>query len=42
MTTGTVATEGVRLVYRRFSAFHRFNHYLVMTSFFGLVLTGLP
>ncbi len=42
MATGTVATEGVRLVYRRFSAFHRFNHYLVMTSFFGLVLTGLP
>jgi cytochrome b subunit of formate dehydrogenase len=30
------------LVYRRFSAFHRFNHYLVMISFFGLVLTGIP
>ena len=37
MTNGTDAREGVRLVYHRFSAFHRFNHYLVMVSFFGLV-----
>jgi len=42
MAAGTDAREGVRLVYRRFSAFHRFNHYLVMISFFGLVLTGIP
>jgi cytochrome b subunit of formate dehydrogenase len=33
--------EAVPLVYRRFSAFHRFCHYLVMISFFGLVLTGM-
>ncbi|MCL5942048.1 MAG: hypothetical protein M1325_00720 [Actinobacteria bacterium] len=42
MTMGTDAKEGVRLVYRRFSTFHRFNHYLAMLSFFGLVLTGIP
>jgi len=42
MTNGTDARDGVRLVYHRFSAFHRFNHYLVMISFFGLVMTGLP
>jgi cytochrome b subunit of formate dehydrogenase len=36
------AGDSTRLVYHRFSAFHRFNHYLVMISFFGLVLTGLP
>jgi cytochrome b subunit of formate dehydrogenase len=33
--------ESVPLVYKRFSAFHRFCHYLVMISFFGLVLTGM-
>ena len=33
--------ESVPLVYYRFSAFHRFCHYLVMISFFGLVLTGM-
>jgi cytochrome b subunit of formate dehydrogenase len=42
MTTGTDAKEGVQLGFYRFSAFHRFNHYLVMFSFFGLVLTGIP
>ncbi len=42
MSAGTDAKEGMRLVYHRFSPFHRFNHYLVMISFFGLVLTGLP
>ena len=36
------AKTETHLVYRRFSAFHRFNHYLVMISFFGLVLTGIP
>lgn len=34
--------RAAHLVYHRFSAFHRFNHYLVMISFFGLVLTGIP
>lgn len=33
--------DSVPLVYHRFSAFHRFCHYLVMVSFFGLVLTGM-
>ncbi|MBU2602649.1 MAG: hypothetical protein KKA32_10880 [Actinobacteria bacterium] len=42
MAHGTDAKDGVNLVYHRFSAFHRFNHVLVMVSFFGLVLTGVP
>lgn len=42
MSQGTDAKEGVTLVYHRFSAFHRFSHYLVMVSFFGLVFTGFP
>lgn len=42
MERGIDSEKGVQLVYRRFSAFHRFNHYLVMVSFFGLVLTGMP
>ncbi|GAB4251437.1 MAG: hypothetical protein Kow00129_12310 [Thermoleophilia bacterium] len=41
MAAGT-DSRGVKLVYHRFSAFHRFNHYLVMISFFGLVMTGIP
>src|SRR5680860_312970 len=42
MPRGIDSKKGVQLVYRRFSAFHRFNHYLVMVSFFGLALTGMP
>lgn len=42
MSQGIGAREGANLVYHRFSAFHRFNHYLVMISFFGLTLTGIP
>jgi cytochrome b subunit of formate dehydrogenase len=34
--------RGQELVYHRFNAFHRFNHYLVMISFFALALTGIP
>jgi cytochrome b subunit of formate dehydrogenase len=34
--------RGQELVYHRFNAFHRFNHYLVMFSFFALALTGIP
>jgi cytochrome b subunit of formate dehydrogenase len=41
MAVQTEADSSRPLVYRRFSAFHRFNHYLVMISFFGLVLTGM-
>jgi cytochrome b subunit of formate dehydrogenase len=41
MSAGTEA-RSAQLVYHRFSAFHRFNHYLVMISFFGLALTGIP
>jgi cytochrome b subunit of formate dehydrogenase len=26
----------------RFNLFHRFNHFLIIISFFGLVLTGMP
>lgn len=28
--------------YIRFSLFHRFSHFLIIISFFGLVLTGIP
>ncbi|HZJ02798.1 MAG TPA: cytochrome b/b6 domain-containing protein [Thermoleophilia bacterium] len=42
MSQSQGAHEGVNLVYHRFSAFHRFNHYLVIVSFFGLTLTGIP
>ncbi|MCK6457890.1 MAG: hypothetical protein L6Q92_15330 [Phycisphaerae bacterium] len=35
------AAEG-QPVYRRFSAWHRWTHALVIVSFFGLTLTGLP
>src|SRR5660397_229889 len=42
MPRGIDSKKGVQLAYRRFSAFHRFNHYLVMVSFFGLALTGMP
>src|SRR5660398_180773 len=42
MPRGIDSKKGVQLAYRRFSAFHRFNHYLVMVSFFGLASTGMP
>jgi cytochrome b subunit of formate dehydrogenase len=35
-------TAGVRLEYRRFNAFHRWMHFLTMTSFTVLVFTGMP
>jgi cytochrome b subunit of formate dehydrogenase len=33
---------GVRLEYRRFNGFHRWMHFLTMTSFTVLVFTGMP
>jgi len=35
-------TESVRTYYRRFNGFHRIMHIVVMVSFLGLALTGLP
>jgi cytochrome b subunit of formate dehydrogenase len=39
---GARPAEGERRFYRRFDLYHRVTHLVLMTSFFGLALTGLP
>ncbi|HHT9133235.1 MAG TPA: formate dehydrogenase subunit gamma, partial [Candidatus Tripitaka californicus] len=37
-----MATKKEEKLYLRFTLFHRVSHLLLIISFFGLVLTGMP